>query len=104
MAPRDGGALGVVTSAKPHHDTFWTIWTNDPEWSHPEPQAALRPADIPPPARFLGQMLKDLRVIASNPDVFPKQQPLIKALRQGIQWYEHGPIPPGAACRGTYGR
>ena len=88
VAPREGGSLGVVMSARPHADTFWTVWIHDPEWRHPEPLDTLRPADIPPPARFLGQLLSDYRVIAHNPDIFPEQQPLITALRRGIRWHE----------------
>lgn len=104
VAPRDGGTLGVVVSPKPYVDIFWTVWINDEGWCHPEPQESLRPADIPPPARFLGQMLSNYRVIAQNPDIFPDQQPLISALRQGIRWHEHGPIPPVARNGGTHGR
>ncbi len=106
VAPREGESLGIVVSAKPFRapDTFWTVWIHDEEWWHPEPLDALRPADIPPPARFLGQMLRNYRVIAQNPNRFPRQQPLISALRRGIQWHEHGPLPSVEPNGGRHGR
>lgn len=81
VAPRAGESLGVVIAAKAHVDVFWTVWDRDPDWCHPEPLDTLRPADIPPPARFLGQLLSNYCVMT--------QSPVITALRRGIQWHEH---------------
>jgi len=104
VAPREGGRLGVVTRTVPHLNIFWTVWENDLEWSHPEPHNALRPADIPPPTHLLGSILRHCRVIAQNPDIFPRSQPLIDALRRGIQWHEHRPIPSVRPNGGAHGR